>query len=98
MSGFNCALLRFCRERNWRAWIPDRINLCHFVAAVIGTLAGTLSWVLSLSISTSFLDPMQQNRYQTLSRSAKLLTTLFLPNSGLYWCFKLISFKESQGK
>ncbi|XP_003740839.1 retinal-specific ATP-binding cassette transporter [Galendromus occidentalis] len=68
-----------------------------FQSPVIGTLVGTLCWFLSLSISTSFLDPINQNRYQSLSRSAKLLTTLFLPNSGLYWCFKLISFRESQG-
>uniref|UniRef100_A0A131Y9J2 ATP-binding cassette, subfamily A (ABC1), member 3 n=1 Tax=Rhipicephalus appendiculatus TaxID=34631 RepID=A0A131Y9J2_RHIAP len=67
-----------------------------FNSAVIGVIFSTVGWVISYSLPTSILDPLGSDRYMSISRSAKLSTSL-LPNSGLYWAFRLISFLEGQG-
>lgn len=67
-----------------------------FNSAVVGVIFSTIGWVISYSLPTSILDPLGSDRYMSISRSAKLSTSL-LPNSGLYWAFRLISFLEGQG-
>ncbi|XP_075727970.1 phospholipid-transporting ATPase ABCA3-like isoform X4 [Rhipicephalus microplus] len=67
-----------------------------FNSAVVGVIFSTVGWVISYSLPTSILDPLGSDRYMSISRSAKLSTSL-LPNSGLYWAFRLISFLEGQG-
>ncbi|XP_049274469.1 phospholipid-transporting ATPase ABCA3-like isoform X2 [Rhipicephalus sanguineus] len=67
-----------------------------FNSAVVGVIFSTVGWVTSYSLPTSILDPLGSDRYMSVSRSAKLSTSL-LPNSGLYWAFRLISFLEGQG-
>lgn len=67
-----------------------------FNNAVVGVIFSTVGWVTSYSLPTSILDPLGSDRYMSISRSAKLSTSL-LPNSGLYWAFRLISFLEGQG-
>lgn len=67
-----------------------------FNSAVVGVIFSTVGWVTSYSLPTSILDPLGSDRYMSISRSAKLSTSL-LPNSGLYWAFRLISFLEGQG-
>ncbi|XP_070383250.1 phospholipid-transporting ATPase ABCA3-like isoform X2 [Dermacentor albipictus] len=67
-----------------------------FNSAVVGVIFSTVGWVISYSLPTSILDPLGTDRYMSVSRNAKLSTSL-LPNSGLYWAFRLISFLEGQG-
>lgn len=67
-----------------------------FNSAVVGVIFSTVGWVVSYSLPTTLLDPLGDDRYMGISRSAKLATSL-LPNSGLYWAFRLISFFEGQG-
>ncbi|XP_077492875.1 phospholipid-transporting ATPase ABCA3-like isoform X2 [Amblyomma americanum] len=67
-----------------------------FNSAVIGVIFSTVGWVTSYSLPTTLLDPLGSDNYMSISRAAKLSTSL-LPNSGLYWAFRLISFFEGQG-
>ncbi|XP_077531563.1 phospholipid-transporting ATPase ABCA3-like isoform X3 [Haemaphysalis longicornis] len=67
-----------------------------FNSAVVGVIFSTVGWVISYSLPTTLLDPLGEDRYMGISRTAKLATSL-LPNSGLYWAFRLISFFEGQG-
>lgn len=67
-----------------------------FNSAVVGVIFSTIGWVISYSLPTSLLDPLGSDRYTSISSAAKLSTSL-LPNSGLYWAFRLISFFEGQG-
>lgn len=66
-------------------------------AAVIGTLIGTFTWFNSLSVAALFLDPIMMNKYLEIPKLTKVLTSLFLPNSGLYWSLKLVSYREAIG-
>lgn len=67
-----------------------------FNSAVVGVIFSTVGWVISYSLPTTLLDPLGDDRYMGVSRTAKLATSL-LPNSGLYWAFRLVSFFEGQG-
>lgn len=66
-------------------------------AAVVGVIFSTVGWVLSFTLPTTLLDPPDEDSYMGIGRSLKLTTSL-LPNTGLYWCYRLISFFEGQGE
>ncbi|KAK8788092.1 hypothetical protein V5799_022135, partial [Amblyomma americanum] len=68
----------------------------NLYSTVIGVIFSTVGWVTSYSLPTTLLDPLGSDNYMSISRAAKLSTSL-LPNSGLYWAFRLISFFEGQG-
>ncbi|CAN7995326.1 unnamed protein product [Ixodes hexagonus] len=68
-----------------------------FNNAVVGVIFSTVAWVLSFSLPTTLLDPLGEDKYMGIGRSVKLATSL-LPNSGLYWCYRLIAYFEGQGK
>ncbi|KAG0409982.1 hypothetical protein HPB47_012907, partial [Ixodes persulcatus] len=67
-----------------------------FNNAVVGVIFSTVGWVLSFTLPTTLLDPPDEDSYMGIGRSLKLTTSL-LPNTGLYWCYRLISFFEGQG-
>ncbi|OQR76348.1 ATP-binding cassette sub-family A member 1-like [Tropilaelaps mercedesae] len=65
--------------------------------AILGAIIALLAWILTIVLAANLLDTTGRNLYLKLSADKKILTSL-LPNCGLHWAFKIISFWEQSGR